>query len=397
MRLHLIVSGLLCLLFLSGTLSVRAETTKAGDDTLSACSGRQAFSAFANPGFAKRLAKGFNLPNWDADDPARHAKTETLIALYKAGLTHIRLPFYLEALVSGDHDNVAVARYLDNLLDQTLFLNSLGYAVSVDFHAGNAFRNFGTDRFEELTQRLTDIWRLVAKKLSITDPALVAVELLNEPDFELSEWEKHINRLIPTIREILPRHTIIISPSGPQRHETLFDMTVNSDPNTIYAIHYYDPFFFTHQGAEWHPDDDPVRQLEQIPFPVSLDMTEIKKELAFLRKGRSKWVADFLEETIGEEGWGSRDIQQTFKAVANWSRRHKRPVVINEFGVLSHHAPRASRLAWLETVINAAGGNCLSWTHWDYSDGFGFVNPDTGQPDPVILKILTHNKLKTQQ
>ena len=71
-----------------------------------------------------------------------------------------------------------------------------------------------------------------------------------------------------------------------------------------------------------------------------------------------------------------------------WSAKHSVPVIVNEFGVLSHVAPRQSRLTWLAAVRRHAEERCLGWTHWDFQDGFGLIDPATGMPDEGIIRAL---------
>ena len=39
-------------------------------------------------------------------------------------------------------------------------------------------------------------------------------------------------------------------------------------------------------------------------------------------------------------------------------------------------------------VRRAAERFCFRWTHWEFSQGFGFVDPATGRPDPALLDAL---------
>ena len=44
-------------------------------------------------------------------------------------------------------------------------------------------------------------------------------------------------------------------------------MAVLPEKNLVYTFHCYDPFFFTHQGAEWI--DEIPKNLNSLPFPSS--------------------------------------------------------------------------------------------------------------------------------
>ena len=91
----------------------------------------------------------------------------------------------------------------------------------------------------------------------------------------------------------------------------------------------------------------------------------------------------FAEVTLAEDG-----IAGAFGMMAAWSERHGRPVIVNEFGALTFVAPRASRLRWLAAVSRQADAHCIGWTHWDFQDGFGLMDPDTGMPDKRVVDAL---------
>ena len=79
-------------------------------------------------------------------------------------------------------------------------------------------------------------------------------------------------------------------------------------------------------------------------------------------------------------------MKPAFDMMADWSIKHARPVIVNEFGVLSYHAPRQARLDWLAAVRRQAEKRCLGWAHWGFQDGFGLMDPETGMPDPGIMQ-----------
>ncbi len=81
-------------------------------------------------------------------------------------------------------------------------------------------------------------------------------------------------------------------------------------------------------------------------------------------------------------------MKPAFDMMAGWSARNGRSVIVNEFGVLSYHAPRQARLNWLAAVRWQAEQRCIGWTHWDFQDGFGLIDPGTGMPDPGVMDAL---------
>lgn len=337
---------------------------------------------FPNPALLQALQRGVNLTGWDEADAARHPTLQQLRALRGENFTHIRLPIDHRQLEDKD-----AAAYLSAIYDQSIFLISLGYAVSLDLHAGGEIGpQFASDP-DGGFQRLSTLWKRLMPVARSLDPKKVAIELLNEPDIDQAVWMRTADRLIRQLRVDLPEHTIIVGPSGPQRHEMLEGMTPFSDRNIVYAIHYYDPFAFTHQGLNWGAADDPLRFLKGLPFPAMLKTPVVREQIAQLNAAGHDKSAQLLTRSL-EKPWDKVLVTDAFDTMAGWAKRYDRPVIVNEFGVLTFEAPRKSRLAWLGLVGDLARERCIGWTHWDFQDGFSLMDPQTHMPDAEVIQAL---------
>jgi endoglucanase len=351
------------------------------------CFTAQTFPAFENRALLATMARGVNLPNWDADDIFYRPDLSTLRRLYESGFTHIRLPVFHEAFNTGDWGSEDLSKYSTELLAMLENLLAIGFTVTVDLHPDGTFNHVYRTAPEEGYRRLEDSWRHLSSVLDGTSPAEVALEFLNEPDTSPEIWEDHTGRLSRKLREWLPDHTFVVGPHGPMRHESLANFPPLTDGNTVYAIHFYDPFLFTHQGAEWHPPDDTARLATGIPFPTKENDARIRALVSRLQAEGHEQAAEEIRR-IFEEPWIEKDVQNAFSTIENWSQKHGLPVVMNEFGVLSYDAPRNDRLYWLQTVTREAEARCIGWTHWDYSDGFGIVDPHSQALDEEAINAL---------
>lgn len=355
-------------------------------ETALGCSITERYPDFPYPDLLNRVARGFNLPNWDAENKRHRPDDNTLIALRKRGLSHIRLPVFHDDFMDNPQSPKAKA-YMARMASYTQKLITMGYAVSIDLHPSGEFNDAYQVARGETLERMIKIWSALAVHIKKFKPQDVLVELLNEPDTDAITWQKHSDVLAKTIRGLLPDHTIILSPSGPQRHEALLPIAPPDDPNVLYAIHFYDPFIFTHQGASWLSQADPIRHFKQLAFPMRFsDFSTQNLYRQLLANGQIN-AANKLKEEL-HKPWDFKDIDSAFDGLRSWSEKYKRPIIINEFGVLSYHSPRISRLLWLKTIVERAEQHCMAWTHWDYSDGFGFVNSQTQKPDQAVLQML---------
>lgn len=342
---------------------------------------------FPNPALVATMQRGVNLPNWDHPDPAARPTTEQLRAVRGHGFTHIRLLVERPPLADGEAQQL----FAQELFEQIILLLSMDYTVSVDLHAGHLAEPYLDEGPDAARAFLSDIWRRLAPVIRVFDREQVAVELLNEPPANSDVWEETARGLVSDVRQWLPEHTIIVGPAGPQRFDALAHMEPLADKNIVYAVHYYDPFLFTHQGATWGGPDDPLQYLAGLPFPAHLDDEAVQANISALEDGGRSDLAVELAKQLSQP-WTEGGIAEAFASLADWRQRTGQPVVVNEFGTLSFVAPRQSRLAWLASVGRQAEAACIGWTHWDFQDGFGLMDPETGLPDPGVIEALAPAK-----
>ena len=347
-----------------------------------------AFPGFPNPAAVESTRRGFNLPGWDRPDPSPgRPDAGVLKSLRRLGMTHIRLPvddakLYVDAGTARTRD-----AYLRDLVGEIDELRGLGFTVTVDLHPGPRLSRLYTSDPDAALRALESLWTDLAGAVRLFEPEGVYAELLNEPATTPGIWAAHARALAVHVRRLLPRHTLIVGPAGPQRHEALAGMVPLADPNVLYAVHYYDPFAFTHQGADWEGPDSALPFLRNLPFPASAGDADVAAILGGLDGTVGRRAADVLRASL-DDGWNEAAIGAAFAQMASWSRRYGRPVIVDEFGVYAAHAPRAARLAWLKAVAAASEARCIGWTHWDYGDGFGLLDPRTRRPDEGVIGAL---------
>ena len=132
------------------------------------------------------------------------------------------------------------------------FLLDGGLAVIADPHA-----TYGNFRTMSQNPDLADLYArwlgLFAKHLAETsDPECVFMDLMNEPASEGyygAKWSDYQDRLIMAVSAAAPHLTMVANAGG----WLMVQDTVQHDPhpyrNMVFAVHYYEPGAFTHQGA----------------------------------------------------------------------------------------------------------------------------------------------------
>ncbi len=336
-------------------------------------------------GLRPALRRGFNLPDQAPRREGKAADPAILAALRRRGMTHIRLPLVAEAALPYFSGPAARGAALDDL-DRVLgLLLELGYSVTVDLHADGPLHDLLRSDPAAAQRTLRAGWRGLAARLARWPASRVFAELLNEPDIGDDVWRPFAEDLAGEVRALLPRTTLITGPAPFQRVEQLARWRPFVDRNVVYAVHFYTPMIFTHQGLNWDASS-PYRHLEGVPFPtVEHDPVLARLRAEALARGDHA-AARVLDETA-RTAWTPAAVAAQFAGLAAWSASHSVPVIVNEFGVLRFKAPRAGRLAWLAAVRAAAEANGFGWAHWDYAGGFGLLG-EQGRLDTGLMSAL---------
>jgi hypothetical protein len=201
-----------------------------------------------------------------------------------AGFAHVRVPIKFSAYADvappytiPDADPTvpnasSLWERVDWVIDQA---EANGLYVIVDLH-----------HYDELHEdpaahrdRYLAIWDQIATRYADAGP-LVLFELLNEPNGAFDAEPQLLNDLladaIAVVRATNPTRPVLVGPGAYNGIGALDELALPADPNLIVSVHFYDPFPFTHQGAEW---TDPIP-----PAPAA-------------------WEADLLDLGAGWQNW----------------------------------------------------------------------------------------------
>jgi endoglucanase len=331
------------------------------------------------------LSRGFNADGWINGPNSAPPGRDLLQQLRKAGMSHVRLPVPAERVMlrfAARAERDEALRALDSALKQ---LMSLGYSVSVDLHPGERFNRLHKDDPGAALHEMKDAWSALADIIRPYPADRVFAELLNEPDVDAGRWQNEVEALATAVRQWLPATTLIVGPVNWQRADSLPQLRPLPDPNVVYAIHFYDPMVFTHQG-HWDAQD-PLHDIIDLPYPIRTDDPAVKALRQDLQaRGATRALA--MLDTAIATARDKPDVDRWLAPAALWQQQFARPIIVNEFGVLKAGAPRDSRMRWLAAVTAYASAHCWGWTHWELQQGFGLVDSRTGKPDPDVMRAL---------
>jgi endoglucanase len=324
------------------------------------------------------LQRGINLTGWfrfpGSLDPAslrRWMGDEAIGDLQRAGFSFVRL--------AVDPAVLSAPGVPGALVDAIRRLQHAGLAVIVSVHpAGWHLETKPYDR-----DRLSAAWRVLGPLLASLDPRLTLAELLNEPVFprDAAGWQILQHRLLVELRRSLPNHTILLTGNDWSSVGGLAAMTPETDTNTLYTVHLYEPSELTSLAA-WRPGLDRTA-LARLPFPVGDGCDS--------RADRTDPGTAGVIRYYCAVHWDTARVAEKLQAAAAWSRRFNMPVLLGEFGA-SASLNQAARLAWLCGVRQSAEAAGLGWALWGYDDimGLNVPRPPGSRPalDPAVLNAL---------
>jgi endoglucanase len=317
-------------------------------------------------GQTPKFSKGVNLSNWFQSSkpqkiPFAKYSIEDFRFIKSLGCDVIRVPINMHAMVidtiSYKIDPI-LFYFLDKIVD---WAEEENINLILDNHSFNP--QIPTDSI--IVKLLIPVWQQVANHFK-NRSGLIYFEILNEPHGIRDKiWNKIQENVITEIRKIDSAHTLIVGPAEWNNYKNLNQMPKYSDPNLIYTFHFYEPFLFTHQGAEWvNPS---MEEVKEISFPFDKEnISQIPNSF------KNTWI-ESLYKNYSVEGI-ENSIKKNVDIAIEFAKDRNVEIFCGEFGVLKNVAHKNDRNYWHKVVTEYFNKNNISWTLWDYSGDFGLLN-----------------------
>lgn len=294
---------------------------------------REAVDAFD---VARRLGRGVNFGNMlEAPTEGEWGITldESYFDLVKAGgFNTIRLPvrWSAHALAEAPYsiDPVFFAR-VDWAVDNA---TRRGLNIVVNMHHYEDLMK----KPKEHQQRFVALWRQIGARYA-DRPHSVLLEICNEPNgMSAAFWNTFMLDALAAVRESNPTRIVVIGGTDWNSVNGLLELKLpDADRNLLATFHYYAPFEFTHQGAEWV-------------------------------NGAEAWLGTKWEGS----GRDKVNVDWDLDRAAAWAKADNRPLWMGEFGAYSK-ADMAARERWTAYLARAAEHRSISWAYWEFGAGFG--------------------------
>jgi endoglucanase len=317
------------------------------------------------------FSRGINLTGWFQTDSPRQIQftkftRQDIVNIKSLGCDVIRLPINLHSMTSGSPSYTLDPLYVSFLDSVITWCEDLKIYLIIDNHTFDPNANTSPD----IGNILNKVWSQTASHLK-NRSEYVLYEILNEPHgLTTQAWGAIQGDAINAIRQQDTKHTIIVGGSGFNSYNELAGLPVYSDDNLIYTFHFYDPFLFTHQGAEWVVPS--MAPLAGVPFPYnSGTMPACPASL------KGSWV-ESLVNNYPSDGTIAQ-VKQLINTAISFRNSRNVKIFCGEFGVYMKNSNTDDRSYWYQVVRDYLEQNNIPWTSWDYKGSFGLFTKGSNE------------------
>jgi endoglucanase len=339
---------------------------------------------------AARLGRGVNLGN-ALEGPTEGAwgmviEDEFFPLIREAGFDTVRVPIRWSAhaaeVVPYTVDPEFFAR-IDWIVEHAL---AQDLNVVINMHHYDELFESPADHAD----RFVAIWEQIATRYE-PQPDTVYFELLNEPHGSLDSktWNLLLERTVEVVRAVDDHHTLVLAGADWGGISSLQTLVIpEGEPNVIATFHYYDPFLFTHQGAEWvGPEIGTVGVTWPGPPEADAVLLPESRKVEWVRL----WFVRYNQNSGSANPAGPAAITQAFDRALEWSESTGVPLWLGEFGAYST-ADMDSRARWTATVRTEAEAHGFSWAYWEFGAGFGVYDRDARTwRQPLLDALIPEN------
>jgi aryl-phospho-beta-D-glucosidase BglC (GH1 family) len=347
--------------------------------TIAGCKKNEAAIQVEDYGLPSVLKKGINLSNWfnDYSDPAQYGTRFTeahFQAIKDMGFSYVRIPVGHTVLYNPYNPYLLKSNNFTFVRNAIFSAINAGLGVMINYHPWkDDYERQLFNQSGEITN-LAIYWQTLAAALKDIDPAFLFFEVYNEPHVGNYEgdsengwqwWWQNQKILIEAIRSETSSHFIIAGAEGWNNIDYLVANTPYNIKNVIYNFHFYTPFEFTHQGAEWV--GEPWQELNMVPYPSTPE--NVAPLIAATENEEIKNILYYY----GQSRWNNIKLIELLRPVSNWAATYHVPVICNEFGVYKPKAPVSDRQIYLLETRQALEENGFGWAMWECDEGFGLL------------------------
>lgn len=292
------------------------------------------------------MASGLNAPHegdWSYTFDESH-----FAAIKAAGFDSVRIPIRWSLHISPNPPHTIDPKFLARVDQIISFGLKYDLAVIIDVHNFDELYK-DPDTYEPV---LMAIWEQLSYHYAKAPPKLI-FEIINEPQdkFSGARVNKAQNEALKIIRKYNPTRTTILAGDEWGAIDGMDNLKPPQDPYIVATVHYYGPFEFTHQGAEWMGKDAPP-------------------------KGRN-WPLK------GEFDQLNKDITRMYE----WREKLNIPVFMGEYGT-DLAVPEHLRISWAYYTTKGFKAAKIPTCYFNFASGFGIYDTQNKKWNEPHLKAI---------
>ncbi|GAB2706504.1 glycoside hydrolase family 5 protein [Mucilaginibacter koreensis] len=294
--------------------------------------------------------------------------------LKQLGFKNIRLPVAFRYFEEQQIPIDTVADRIEKVWQQC---RKYGFKLVIDYHYGKLDDN----NYLSETPKIIAVWQYLAQKYQGKYEDDLFFELYNEPPHMNEQvWKDAAYNISNAIRAIDKQRTLLIGASNFNSIYELSRFVRLADENIIYTFHFYEPFFFTHQGAAWVGNQ--VATIG-VPFPYNEE-----KFPALNPAAKNTWgETNYYQYRRDGNAQSVKDKLQIVKA---WGNKYAVPLLCTEYGVYNQYADLDSRCRYIKAVRQSLKQLNIPGMLWDYNTNFSLFNgkPSVADLSPCMREAL---------
>lgn len=302
--------------------------------------------------------------------------TPKLNLIASQGFKTVRLPVAFD-LFTYPNSSTLQPILLTKLKEIYYVCYNLKLHLIITYHYGILDEN---SMYNQEIDHVSWVWKQVQKEFKGHGYDYLFFELYNEPTMSDDRWRQTAQKLISYIRGEDANRIYIVGGSDYNSINALMNMGKLKDDKTMYCFHFYEPYIFTHQGADWTGDKS---YMTGFPYPYKRrKMPPMSKEAigTTVEKDYKKYYYEGTKEYLNDR----------LNQIANYCEKNNMLVICTEAGVIAS-VDAEYRNNYLKDITNSAYQYRIPVVLWDYDQKFS-IKADSLNILPSLNKWLRRSK-----
>jgi len=316
---------------------------------------------------AQSLGQGVNISlleqHWNSPEQLLKTNIRPMLeSIAEAGFETVRIPVAFDHFMREGSIQLN-EQILQKLHETYMNCRRLNLKMVIVYHYGKLTnQNMTTE-----TERIIKIWKQVINFLREFSNEKLFLEVYNEPTTDMDVWKSAATTLIRVLRKEDPDRIFIIRGANYNGINELLSMgkLSSDDGRVLYTFHFYEPYVFTHQGADWTKEKT---YMIGLPYPFKK-----RKMPELVGAAPDSEVIKEFERFPRESNY--EYLYSRIKKIKADADKLNLPLICTETGVINLASTKA-KSAYLRDITSIMKKFDIPVMLWDYNDKFGILNGD---------------------